>query len=157
MFVAIHYQDTVHEIPQRRIDQQGHHDNLIVATRVSGLPDGLVLNQRVRDSFEPLPSVVVCKHNATQCRSIEFTVVLKDRVAEFMPYLVQRGHAGLDNLPCDDVRVDDLRTEFAKNFGNRGFAAGNAAGQCNPECPTWGGVNVVGVLPCHWLFLERNV
>ena len=62
VFIAIHNQNAVHELPNRRFDEQRHDNYLIWAACRFGLSGGLRTNSRMQNRFELFSPGRVRKH-----------------------------------------------------------------------------------------------
>ena len=79
--------------------------------------------------FETLSGRVIGEYDASQRGAIEFPVGSENGFAELLTDFVQSRPAGLDDLPGNDVGVDDCGSQIGKEICNRRLAAGDAAGQ----------------------------
>ena len=59
---------------------------------------------------------------------------VEDVVAKGLDQFVQPRLSGFDDFACDDIGVDDGRTQFSKHVRHGRFAAGDAARESDLEC-----------------------
>ena len=131
---AIHHQDPIHGLAHWRFEEQRDHDDNVGLGRFPGSPVGDIANQRMKDALEFCPFGVVGKDDAPYDRPVQPAMFVDHGVAESSPDSVECRRAGCDHLSCDHIRIDDRDAKFGEKIRDGGFAAGNAAGEADPEC-----------------------
>src|SRR5258708_27308529 len=117
---ALEEQGDVHD-HQRRRRFQGGHDLLGDAGA----------DTRMGDRLETAAAGLVAEDDGTEGGAIEAAVRREHGGAELRGDLRQRRHARLDDLPGEQVGVDDRRAPGAEQVGDCALSRGDAAGEAD--------------------------
>ena len=85
------------------------------------------------DFFESQALTIVGKNCIAHGNTIEMAGWTDHLFAESGPDLIEGRLPGCDHLAGDDVGIDNRNAVLCEHVGDKGFAAGNAAGQANTK------------------------
>jgi hypothetical protein len=85
-------------------------------------------NAGVKNGVEASELAEVGENDGSELCAIDASVAVSDGRAEFAKDFVVSGLAGLDEFVREGIGVENCEAHFAQHGGDRGFAAGNAAG-----------------------------
>ena len=111
-FVAIHNEDAVHLVSHRRGSQQGYDEHLVGALRSGGKLERALANSGVEDVLEALTGVIIRKYDPAHNRPIQCSFLSQHGIAKLPRDCGQRRGTGFDNLAGDNIRIDDIGTQF---------------------------------------------
>lgn len=129
VLVTVDDENTIHELPDGRFNQQWYDDDLILAACSFRLNDNLGTNPGMQYRFEFLASGFVRKDDLAHRWSIEAAIRVEDLVTERGANFVQCRLAWLYELAGNNIRVDDRYAIFGKQFCDSALATGDATGQ----------------------------
>jgi len=130
-FVTIDDENSIDKAPQRGPDQQWHDDDLVRAAGLVGLPARFRRDARVQNGLEIVSRPVIRKDRSTHRRTIEIAVLVDLVAPEASPNVVESGLPGQDQVPGDNIGVNDRSAQLGKHVRDRRLAAGDAAGQAD--------------------------
>ena len=99
------------------------------------MPARLRADARVQNGFEFPARLVVGENELAHRGAVEPAFCVEHALAEQFPYLGERRLARFDDLPGDEVGVDHGNAEFREHLADCRLAAGDTAGQADPQGP----------------------
>jgi len=107
-----------------------HHPNSVVACLAVGSVSRRV-DVWVNDLVQPVPGLVVCKHDGCEGSTIELTAG-NNAVAELADDIRQGPRARFNNTPCEHIVVNDSGAQLAKTSRRGRLPSADAASEPNP-------------------------
>ena len=87
----------------------------------------------MEDTLELLALFRIAKNDVAHGRPVQGAVCRDDAVAKGITNFIESRTAGFDDLPSNNVGVDNTDVEIAKQVSNQRFTAGYTAGQADDE------------------------
>jgi len=130
VLVTVDDQDSVDIGPERRFNQQGHNDQLIIAASLFCLFEHGLLDAWVQDSFKATSRAVIGKHELSQGGSVQCPVVINYCFAKRLAYLIKCRLTRHDDFARDDVGIDDGGAELGEQVSDRPRSRVAWSGRC---------------------------
>ena len=135
LFIAIDNENAIDEICERRAGEQWNDDYLVFAAGQVSLAPRFSTNPRMDDFLQSMPLSIVGKNRLAHGDPVKMTRRIEYVFAKSRLNLIKCRLTGCDHLAGDNVGIDNRNAELREHVGDKGLAAGNAAGQANTK---WG-------------------
>jgi len=131
--VAVDHEDSIDGRGAAQLDEQWQDEDLISAAHPSSLSLHRPENGWMRQCLEIGACSGVGENEIAESPPVEASVGADIALAEARDDLSQKWSADRRDLPRDHIGVDDGHPESGEQARDRGFAAGDAAGEADAE------------------------